>query len=259
MKFCIPFSVSGQTFTECEIKKLSPASLADAQEAFEEKTEFHGILEILAGGISLVKDVDGQEVTEKHKIRSICRHMPYQTAEQVGLDIMVLLNKEDKIETVFNCPRCGHQMYSGDEDKLSNLPREYGEGGILEYSFQPIDIKAKDGTILQQISSFNMRYPNINDCISAAMVVSKNKPTRRQYQIYANAIIDVNGEAATEEWKRTWGRFVIERLDFDDLSRIGSDMQIYGLIKELPKVCTECGKEWRATVSTGSFFALGHR
>ena len=263
MEFCIPFKKDDKVFTEYSVRKLKAGELADVQEAFSDQTEYHGILKILSSGISSIKDSSDDVVDTKPEIESICRFMPYQVAEQVALDIMVLLNSTDKIEAEFECPRCGKRGYSPEEESIKDINIKIlpynGIDVTLVHEFEPIQIKAKDGSIIQEVNKIEMRYPNINDCINASLVIPASKSARLQYEIYSNAILKVSDQEVDLKWRKMWGRYILERMDFDVLSAIGADMQTYGLDKNIDRICIECGKEWKSPISTSNFFESGLR
>ncbi len=258
MKLCIPFEKSDKTYTDFDVKKPRSGDIADVQEAFTDQTEFHGILKLLSAGISQLEDSDGGIVADKQEIESICRYMPYQTAEQVALQIMILLNGTDNIETETICPRCGKSSYTDNAISMSELKTTVMDGvATITLDVDPVFIKAKNGEVLKEVNIFSMRYPNINDCISASMKIPPNKSARRQYEIYANAILTVNDEEVDMQWKKTWGRYILEKMEFEVLSEIGQKMQEYGIQKTIDMVCSSCGREWKAPISTTDFFESG--
>ena len=260
MKLCIPFEKSDKIYTDFDVKKPRSGDIADVQEAFTDQTEFHGILKLLSAGISYLETADGDSITNKQEIESLCRFMPYQTAEQVALKIMVLLNGTDVIETETICPRCGKASYVENSILMSDIETtNMDEVTTITLDVDPVLIKAKNGEILKEVNVFNMRYPNINDCISASMTIPPNKSARRQYEIYANAILTVNGEPVDMQWRKTWGRYILERMEIDTLSKIGSKMQEYGIKKTIHRICSSCGREWESPINTANFFESGLR
>lgn len=267
MRLPIAAFYKDKIYTDVELCKPSGELLADTKEAFDGKTEFHGIHVLVSGGIGVITALDGSEETSRSVISSIVRHMPYRSAEYVGIQIMAKLNGDDKIDSVYQCPRCDKQILpeiSEDYDdrmKVSEIEILRQEEPIETFDIQlgdPVEIKAVNGDIIVgPIENFKVRYPILNDCISAAMTVPSGKTIRRQYAIYAAAIREVNGEAVDDKLRRTWGVKIFEKMDLEDIRKFGRAMKMYGLKGTIHKVCPKCSHEWEAFVDTSGFFASG--
>lgn len=267
MKLPIAVHYNGKIYTDVELGKPSGGLLADTKEAFDDKTEFHGIHCLVAGGISIVTAADESQESNKSVISSIVRNMPYRTAEYVGIQIMAKLNGDDKIDAIYKCPRCRHQIIpevEGDYDdrlkvsEIEIISQETAEETFFVELEDSIEIKSKDGEIVVgPINSLSLRYPVINDCISGSMRVPAGKDMRRQYAIYSSAIRKVNGEEADTILTKTWGVQIFERMSVVDLRKFGKEMQRYGLKGYIKKICPQCSKEWNAPVDTSGFFASG--
>jgi len=278
MQLSVPcFKSDGEVYDRCELIKPKTGVIGDTYEVLQEKGEYPAILEFISGGISNFTSVDGDIVEDKARIRAICRRMPYITSEVIALYIMIKVNPEDWIEGVYTCPRCHAQIITGydDEDdtrdKVSDLDivnmgeDESGEiNPDLYINNIHVDLKepvkilhAKTGNVLQEIRSIDIRFPTIDDCIIGMQKYPDKRDVKRQLAIYAMALTKVNGENVEIKWKRTWGEFIFDKLDPDDTSVIGEELQNYGLKKTVLRICRKCGKQWEAPVNTSNFFVSG--
>ncbi len=259
MKLCIPLVYKKKTYTDIEITKPKAGVLADTHEAFEEKTPYHGIHKLISG--SVVSISEGEDtIDNRAEIISATKQLSYQAASQVALQIMLSINKNDKIEIMGKCPRCGHKYISEDEGFLKDLTVVYmDEYSVLHFDLEePIQIKNKaTEEILQDIESFDMRYPTMNDCINGVMHTHSAGSMKVQYAIYAYSIVKVNKEPVDTIWQKTWGEWFINNLHYDTLRDIGRSMQEYGHDMSIDQVCIKCKKEFKADVDTSSFFESG--
>ena len=267
MKLPIAAFYKDKIYTDVELGKPSGELLADTKEAFDEKTEFHGIHVLVSGGISVITAQDGTQETARATISSIVRNMPFRSAEHVGIQIMAGLNGDDKIDSVYQCPRCNHQVFPeiseeyDDRMRVSDIEVLQQEEPKETFDIQledPVEIKALNGdTVVGPIDTLKVRYPIINDCISAAMSIPPGKTMRRQYALYSSAIREVNGEEADDKLRKTWGVKIFEKMGMVDLRKFGRAMKMYGLKGTVHKACPKCSHEWEAPVDTSGFFASG--
>ena len=260
MKLCIPILYKKETYTDIEITKPKAGVIADTQEEFQEKTPYHGIHKLISGSVVSISNEEGKTIDNRAEIITATKQLAYQAAEQVGLQIMLSINKNDKIETMNECPRCGHKYVSEDDGFLKDLPVVYlEEYAVLHFDLEdPIQIKNKaTEEILHDISSFDMRYPTLNDCIDGTLRARSPGAIKGQYAIYAAAIVNINTELVDMKWKKTWGEWFVNNLSFDSLRGIGRAMQKYGYDMSIDEICIKCKKEFKSSVDTSSFFESG--
>jgi hypothetical protein len=279
MQLSIPIFYKDEIFDQCEIRKPKAGVLASTYEIFQNKDDFSAILELLSKSILWFKSTDEKIIDSPDQIRAICRKMPYITAEVISTKIMLLINKDDWIEGVYPCPRCGHLTITGIDhdtfedtrDRIEDLEiinqSENEDGELLksEYSniihlnlVEPIEIKQlKTDYVLHKIESIDLRFPNLDDCIKGSNKYPNNKEIKRQFAIYAEAIEKINGEDVKIKWQKIWGEFIFREMDTEDLELISIAMQMYGIQKTLRKTCKNCQKTWKAEINTSNFFVSG--
>ena len=277
MQLCIPVFKDEKIYDQCEIIKPKSGIIGNTYEVLNEKGEYPAILEFISGGIKTFTSIDNEIIENKEQIRAICRRMSYITAETISLQIMSLVNPDDWIEGVYSCPRCGKKIITGIEfgedtrDKISDLEIvNMGEDEKEEINIDlycnniHVDLEnsikimhAKTDNILEEIESIDLRFPTIDDCIIGMQKYSDKKDIKRQFAIYSNALLKINGEDIKVKWKRMWGEYIFDKLDPDDLSIIGKELQKYGMKKTIARTCRECGKIWEAPVNTSNFFVSG--
>jgi hypothetical protein len=270
MKLPIPIFSDEKIYDECEFKKPRSGVLAQTFELLKSQGDFPAILEFLAGGITSFRSVDGKIIDGKPLITSLCRKMSYISAEVISIYIMLLINKEDWIEGVYECPRCHNKIIKGsggyeEMDKIAdleiiNMEPDY-KNNIFINLIEPVNItNGNTGEILQTINSIDMRIPTIEDCINGGnKYPTEGKEVKRQFAIYAGCVTKINGEEIDDKWKRMYGEYVFNQLDPDDTEKIVNELQKYGIKKSLQLVCRQCGKEWTGPVNTSNFFVSGLR
>jgi hypothetical protein len=279
MQLCIPCFKDDKIYDRCEIIKPKVGIIGNTYEILQEKGEYPAMLEFISGGISSFFCTDNTIIENKEQIRAICRRMPYITAEVIALKIMSLINPDDWIEGVYYCPRCGEKIITGIEygedtrDKISDLEIvNMGEDDNEEINIElynnniHVDLEshvkimhAKTDNVLEEIESIDIRFPTIDDCIIGMQKYSNKKDIKRQFAIYSNCIKKINGEDVKIKWRRMWGEYIFDKMDSDDLSVIGKELQKYGIKKSIKRSCRECGKIWDALVNTSNFFVSGLR
>lgn len=266
MKLTIPISFNNKVYTEAEIRKPRGGVIADTQEALDREGSFQAMLEFVSGSIKSFTDESGN--IEEANIKKICLEMPYLTCEDLAIKIMASVNGDDKIEGIYSCPLCHKEVFcqvsNGEDtrDKMSDLEVSYLDPYVnnihVELS-EPILIQSKAGETVQEIHSIDLRWPTISDCIAASKKFTEKEAVRLQYSIYVSAIIRVNDGDIQPTWKNTWGMFVFNKMETEDIQKISNELKKYGMKKTIRRRCMGCGKEWDSVISTDSFFVLGLR
>jgi hypothetical protein len=281
MQLSIPIFYKDNIYDQCEIQKPKAGVLANTLEVFQNKGDFSAILEFISKSIVSFTSIDNKIIDIPDQIKAICRRMSYITAEVIAIKTMLLINKDDWIEGVYECPRCKRQIITGidhdtgedNRDQIEDLKiinqgeNDYSDINQDDYNdiihinlVEPIRIIQKQtNTILHEIDTIDMRFPNLDDCIKGTSKYPGNKEAKRQFAIYAESLEKINGEEIKIKWQRIWGEFIFREMNIDDLSFIGETLQKYGLQRQIEKVCRYCGKVWDAPVNTSNFFESGLR
>lgn len=270
MKLAIPIFKDKEIFTDIEIEKPRSKILANSHEALVKSGPFRAIFEFLVGCTSALITKDNDIVSDKSSIRNLIELIPYVSAEAVAIKIMALLTKDDKIEGIYTCPRCGKNFIAeydsvikeDKRDKVGDLKIIHMENEINNFFEiqlnEKVTIKRKDtGEILQEISSIKMHHPTLRDCISSFKNNVEGQDIRTQNRIYISCIEEINSVHVDKTWKFTFGKILMEELFPEDLFKIGKEVQKYGLVKKIQRECMNCGKVWEAPINTDNFFVSG--
>ena len=191
MKLPVPLHYGGNIFNDCEIRKPTPQILVDASKDRDERSVYHALLTIIKGGIVSLTDKEGKIIEDKKQIASMCRWMPYKSAEYIAIQMMTLHYKgEDGIEGVYVCPRCGYKIISEvkreDEqiifdtrDFLKNLEVKYLENGTQSFDFyfsecNTLKYKVGNEDREEVIENVELKYPCLQHLINADAKIGRN-------------------------------------------------------------------------------------
>ncbi len=261
-RFLIPVFFKNKIFTNGELIKPKGGVLADAEKAPNDMT---GIVRLVSGCLSSITDSAGEVISNKKEIEEIIKHMAYQAAEYLAMKIFAK-RSDGAIEQIVYCPRCKNRyIYEfindelDDRIKFDDLKIGYYEKAempeILIELDSPVEIKnAETQEVINKISYLTFRFPTMNDGSFASMKI-QNDTVRRQYQMYASAMTQINGEAIDSKFRNIWGMFIFDRMDTDDIEKISDELKKYGLNKTLNRTCSDCDKNFDFTVDTAGFFA----
>lgn len=274
--FAIPISRKEATFTQYEIKSPTAGTLASSHKVAQTGDHFTAMLVFLAGVVERVATADGDEITDGDytRLKSVLAHTPYRAAEDVVIKALCRVHDDTGIEGVYPCPRCGHKhiselAVSNDEEEEGLDTRDYVEQlpvkmledmGELQFTLElnePVTlINTANKQVLEEIRSMTFVHPTLNHCISAYKKYGNRDAVRLQFATYVEAMTHKNGEEVDNKWRNNFGMMVFENLkNIKDLRELSTYVSQYGLDNRVKKTCTECGKEWMASVSTHNFFA----
>ena len=274
MELAVPiFSEDGKIYDFVEIRKPKTKIITRAYEFVEKNNVFTAMLELLSGCVVSVTSMEGEIIDNPVMIRKLMGNIPYVSAEAVALKIIGTLNENDVIEGVYKCPRCGERIIGGYDsvlgidtrDRVSDLAvtcldKQNYINEIQVVPENPIKFfNPKTEEVLQEIESFAIRYPTINDCIIAGRGMQPGQEIRVQMKIYIQSLLKVNGKEINKSWTATYGQLLFDELYPDDMAQIGDALQSVGLSKTIDKTCNSCGKVWEASINTSNFFASGLR
>jgi hypothetical protein len=262
-KLSVPFEYSGKVWCAAEKGRTNGGVLADAQREASQERVYSAMYTYVAGTLRSLVTEDGTSEEGRNRIREICRQMPWASAEQLALHTLVASGTPDAIDGVYQCPRCGNQVVSevDSADRISALPvLEATAGDVMELALAwPVEVKDSRGDPVVSVSSLRLRRPTLADCMAANVSYGLRDEVRLQYRVSVETIEAVNGEAADKKFRDTWGMYLFDRMDGEDLAAIARWNAAAGVQPMVRKRCTRCGKEWEVPVSTAGFFASGLR
>ena len=270
VRLAVPVFYKDTKYEKAEIVKPSGAVLADTKKSADTGDIFSALRVFLIGCVVSITTESGDEIDDKVSIKTLIGKMPYKTAEQLSFEIVKMYNGDDDgIEAVYYCPRCGSQtiaeLVNNDDleidtrDHLSDLQIGYYDGdGFLSCCLnEPVQIKnAANNTVIEEIREFKMRFPTLEDGISAYQKYGMKDEVRLQFAMFVNALTEINGTPADNKWKNAVGMVFFEGIKDvrHDIGNITKEINSYGVIPEIDKICKQCGKHWKAVVNTSNFF-----
>lgn len=261
-KFLVPVYHGGKIYTHGELIKPKGGILADAEKAPNEMT---GIVRLVSGCLKSVTSSDGEVTADKNQIEGIVRHMPFQSAEYLA-KLVFVRRSDGAIEQIVYCPRCRDKYiyeFISDEEGMDNRIH-FDDLEAVEYEKEEkpsvtieldsaIEIKTKKGEILFNIENLTFDFPNMNNGISGSMKYPNDK-VRAQYMMYVSALTHANLEEIDHKFRSTWGMYLFDRLELDDIEKIADELKIYGLQKKMERTCSKCDKTFKFIVETSRFF-----
>lgn len=267
MDLYIPINYKEKKYTSYELGKLKAGVIADATEEMAKNGAFAGMLKLVSGTLKSLSTEDGEEVTKD--FTAIINRATVQTVEIISLKALTQDNDEG-IEQISTCPRCKNKRIFEDvgEEDDSDYERNalhFSDLEILPYTGDqiipvtledPISIKSK-GEVLVEVSEIDFRYPTLSDAIKGNKKVADNKDARKQYAVYAQSIVHVNGEDVDQSFISSWGMWVMERMCISDIEKISKAMKSCGIKKTVKRECLKCGKKWSDPIDLSGFFETG--
>jgi hypothetical protein len=255
----IPVSVGEKTYREVKIKRTIASVIADTHQILEKGDTYKAIQKFVSGCLESIDDV-----TDKLSIYNIVSYMPYKSAFYLATRILMLDEKDDGVEGMYICPRCQNKKiceFNEDpsldtRDYLKDLPIRNMEGDINGFEINlshPIEIKDVDGNA-QIIDTLFMEYPTLNHCSMAFNKVGGKDDIRLQLAIYVQALQQVNGDDVDKQFKNSYGMYIFEQMERDDIRKLGVEIDKYGMSTAVKKICNKCGKEFTVNLNTANFF-----
>jgi len=261
IKLPTPLSYNGNLYDEVNIKEYTAGVLADTKKEIDSGNPYKALQIFISGCINSINDVN-----EKTLIKILTGFLAYKSAELLAIKIITMNEKEDGIEGIYTCPRCGNKIACEiDEengidtsDHLNELKVEYSKDNeLIEINLKnKIIIEDINENIIDEISSISLQYPTLNNCISACNSYGDKDSVRLELRIYVESLKLVNQSEIDNKWKNRFGMYVMERLCRNDLITIKEKLNQYGLKNEIKKKCPNCGKKFTVALNTASFFAL---
>jgi hypothetical protein len=264
IKLPIPVLDSNSKIISAEIKKPRGGVLADTSLAMESGNVYKAMQVLLQGCISKLEWEDGNIVEDSFRIKQIVGNIPYKTAEFLCIQIFLLRVDDDGVDAIYECPRCGHRVITekindfDTRDHISDLEIQFCNNDFFTIKIDPaVEIVNKaNNEPVEIIDSITMRHPTLNDCIKALGRCNPNDKIRLQYNIWAEALTKVNGNDIDNKYRNRWGTLIFEYMEDEKAqNEIAENTTMYGFNPELDKICSNCGKQYKAVLPTASFFS----
>ena len=265
LKLPIPIFNGDVSHPEIEIDRPSAGLIADVKKA-SETDRYNAIAMFIAGSTKSIG-----EIVDRGQIKMLCRKMPFRSAEYAVVQIMLLLDSDDGVEGVYDCPRCHHRIISekveeGEEiisdtrDHIRDLPVTYTVEQIIHIALseyvEVVNASTKNTVAIMQ--EFDIEHPTMEHCMKAFRSYGTTDEMRLQIGIYVEAVKSVDGEAATASWRNLYGMpLFLQIKNPKDFNAIKNKIEEPGMARRVKKVCPSCGKTWNPVVNTSNFFAFG--
>jgi len=276
MKLPVPIFHKGVAYRYCEIQKPKASVLADTKKVIDQTGDlFTGMRTFLHGSIVEFK-TDDSTINDPIAIKSLIPKLPFISTDFLALKAVVMMNPDDDgIEGVYFCPRCQTQVisevYSKDgieydtRDFISQLTTKYLEGDDGEFTIEfkePVEIiDAVTKNIIVSASNVTLRFPTLENSISAFQKYGRSDKVRLQLAQYAECIVKVDGVEVDSKFRNAFGLKLFEedRNMMQTTDQIAGWLNQYGIQNKVEKMCHACGKVWQPYVNTSNFFASGLR
>ena len=260
----IPIFLNEKEYREIEIRNVNAGIIADANRFIQKGDSYRGIQTFIAGCTERIGDI-----TDKQAIFSMIGFMPFKSASWVSIQIIFLDEKDDGVEGMYPCPRCGEKKiceFNEDEnldtrDYLKDLPLK-----VMKDKKSTFEIELKKSIFIkdqdqgsEEVKSLEIYYPTLNHCSMALNKIGDKDHVRLQLQIYIQALKSVNDQEIDNRYKNNFGSFIFESIGSEDIKQIGDLVDQFGLETGIKKVCTACGKEWVVNINTSNFFVSALR
>ena len=272
-KFPKKIYIQDRAYSSCEYESPTGGTLANVSKVARGGDYFSGLRMFLIGCIKSISDDNGNTVEESIQLKQIISKMPTRTADYVCNMILVEYNDgEDEIEGIYSCPRCGNKIISEKKeidgmeldtcDRITDLEVVFDDGPetfqiALEKPVKFFDDSKKES--IGDIGNIVMRFPTIEDGINAFLKWGSQDEVRIQFQMFVNALIEADGDIVDNKFRSNFGMLLFERMNRRDLYSVINKVKSVGMNPERKKHCNECGKDFKATVNTTSFFVSALR
>lgn len=259
LKLPIPIFIGEDKIFNVSIKKPTSETIFETKKMIDLNEYFKALKRFITGCLEKVNDK-----TDKEYIKRVITELSINSAEYLAIQIMLLqYPDDDKVEGVYNCPRCGQQKICelkddiDTRDSISELNVNYyeGENQITIDLEEQVRIADKNGTsLIPDTTSITFRFPTLKDGIEASAKVGNKNYTEIQKELYRNTLVKLNNTDAERDILNKYGAIIINKTLAEDLNKIGKQTRKYGLDNKVKKVCNDCSKEWFAQINSSNFF-----
>lgn len=266
MDLPIPVFRNDKIYIAVDYKKPNSNGFIKTRKMVVEGLYYKAIYEFVYNSIEAIHEQSGETITDKGKIKQICRMVPYVSADTIAMKILCLLKKDDDyIEGLYTCPRCRTEIITGNDgeidnrDRISEIPinymTEYNNSIYIELE-ESVKVKnQKTNEILTEMNSFELRYPTLNDFMKAES--GQSDDIEIQYRAYLYALQKVNHKEIEGNWKNIYGLMLLKQAEITKMFEIREEMEKYGMQNYKERQCRRCNKVWNAPLNTANFFVSG--
>lgn len=245
------------------IRKVQTSVIADSNKIMQKGDIYKALQTFIAGGI---EDFDG--CTDRAEIYALVGKTPYKSAWFLATRIIMQDEKDDGIEGMYPCPRCGTEKvceYNEDpdldtSDYISDMKVEYADDNVknvFELS-SPVVIKNEDDAEAE-VRKVEIDFPTLNHCSQAFNRVGDKDEIRLQLAIFVQALRKINDEDVDSKFKNAFGMTVLERMNRTDIRDLAKMIDRFGMNTRVKKSCNKCGKQFEVNLNTANFFGFALR
>lgn len=255
-------------YTDFKIGSPSPRVLSSLIDFYKAGDHYSAFKAFIFGSTVAAFDIDGKEETDREKLDSIIKWIPYKSAEFLAVQGLVKHNKmDDHFEANYPCPtidcKGGYKSVLIEEDGLDTRERISELTVVMDdnheqtfvYNFDDSNNPLPELPEIGAISSIEMRYPALQHCINALNRLGGGNEIEMQNGIYYEAITKINGEEITEQQRKRYVKALfMDKVTYADSEALAAKVSSYGIDPYTEKRCKVCGKRWSAVVPTENFF-----
>ena len=271
LRLPMPVRFGDRVIVAVEYDTPTQGAIADAKKAAEHSV-YRAAKAWIDGGIISLIDSAGGRIEDSKEIRKATYQFTIPDVELLTTAIALTYNEDDKVEGVYECPRCGKRQVAeayedyDTRDRVSDLVITCADAPEDEFTVtfkEPVVIRGrsrtKDEEASLEVTSLTLRHPTLVDVINAQGKYGASDDTRQQFAYYVEALQRINGEEASPKEKAQFGMQIFETMrKNNDVKQIGDAVSRYGLDNKVWKTCRSaggCGKRWQEVINTSSFFA----
>ena len=259
IKLPIPVMFNGKILRDVSIKSIKTSVVADTSRVAQKGDTYRAIQIFVAGGLESIGDI-----TDRQTIMNAVGCMPYKSAWYLSVKTIMQDEKDDGVEGLYVCPRCGEKKVCefneesqlDTRDFITDLKIKYLESDNLSIKYDlesPIIIKDEDGRS-EEISSLEFEYPTLNHCSQAFNKQGNKDEIRLQLAVYVEALTKVNEQEIDRKFKSSFGMLLFEQMSRTDIQKLSALIDKFGMETKVRKICNKCGKEWDVNLNTANFF-----
>lgn len=263
LKLPIPINFEETIYEIVETKSVLTSVIADTNKVIQRGDNYKAMQTYIAGGIEKIGDV-----TDKTRIFDLCGMMPYKSAWLVAVRLIMQDEKDDGVEGMYPCPRCGEKKiceFNEDpeldtRDYLGDLKVDYEKtNGLIPFKLETPVIITDEDKNEEVVETIEMEFPTLNHCSQAFSKVGDRDDIRLQIAVYVQALKKVNGIEVDRKFKASFGMAIYERMNHSDLKKLVKEIDKYGLHTRISKSCNKCGKEFEVEINSANFFVSALR
>jgi hypothetical protein len=267
MKLSEPFRVDKDVVVAAAFDSPDLGTITDTKR-LANKNLYLGVKTWIDGSVIAYITEDGKRIDSAKDIKSTTFSMPIQTADTLAIAIALEHNKDDAVEGIYTCPRCGEEQVAewtegyDTRDHIRDLVITVAETVEDEVDIEldtPVVIRGKsrvtDEEAILEVKKISMRHPTIQDAINAKGKYGADDQESQQFAYYIEAFTKINDDPASPKEKAQYGMKIMRGIKRDDIKKFGQAVARHGIVNKVEKSCQKCRKHWKEVINTSSFFA----